>query len=176
MENSNLVKVLLKETEIVKIEYLEKIEKWSRQDFERYVKMSKYKEVDWCGYLGLEPRPVNVGSSTEFLSFPKDFWNTKASKTYDNLRSKSIRISRVGVDSYVAKSLKDAESHYETSIDKLANRIVKKGLNESKLVSETARVGVNIETVLTDGEKTVKAWTIIASGEVQKPHYRYLIK
>jgi len=35
---------------------------------------------------------------------------------------------------------------------------------------------VNIETTLTDGEKMVRAYTIIAEGQVQRPHYRYLIK
>jgi hypothetical protein len=37
-------------------------------------------------------------------------------------------------------------------------------------------VGVNFETTLSDGEKIVRAFTIVASGEIQKPHYRYLIK
>jgi hypothetical protein len=45
-----------------------------------------------------------------------------------------------------------------------------------KLVVETSHIGVNINTTLTDGEKTVRAFTIIASGEIQRPHYRYLVK
>lgn len=175
-EMEKLVKVLLAETKILKDEYLEKIGEWAKQDFERYVEMASYKEVEWCKHLGLEPQLVNVGTPSEFLSFPKGFWNTKESRTYDNLKNKAYRIKRMGSDAYVEKCLKDGESHYESSINKLANRIVKKGLNESKLVVETARVGVNIETILTDGEKSVKAWTIIASGAVQKPHYRYLVK
>jgi hypothetical protein len=35
---------------------------------------------------------------------------------------------------------------------------------------------VNIDMTLTDGEKTVKAFTIIAEGQIQRPHYRYLVK
>ena len=37
-------------------------------------------------------------------------------------------------------------------------------------------IGVNIESIITDGTKTVRAWTIVAEGEIQRPHYRYLIK
>jgi hypothetical protein len=29
---------------------------------------------------------------------------------------------------------------------------------------------------LSDGEKVVKAFTIIAEGTIQRPHYRYLVK
>ena len=65
---------------------------------------------------------------------------------------------------------------HESSIEKLAYRIEKKELDQSKLKTKTSHIGVNIETVLTDGEKTVRAWTIIASGMIQRPHYRYLVK
>jgi hypothetical protein len=43
-----------------------------------------------------------------------------------------------------------------------------------KIISGT--VGVNINITLTDGDKTVRAYTIVAEGEIQKPHYRYLVK
>ena len=51
-----------------------------------------------------------------------------------------------------------------------------KGLNLTKLKIINAHVGVNFETTFTDGEKTITARTVIASGEIQKPHYRYIIK
>ena len=34
----------------------------------------------------------------------------------------------------------------------------------------------NMSTIITDGKKVVRAFTIIASGAIQKPHYRYLVK
>ena len=67
-------------------------------------------------------------------------------------------------------------NHYNDSILKLALRIEKKELNQDKLELTTSHVDVNISTTITDGDKTVKAWTIIASGPVQRPHYRYLVK
>ena len=82
----------------------------------------------------------------------------------------------MGVENFMLAEEKKAELHYEGSIVKLANRIEKKGLIIEKLVVETSHIGVNINTTLTDGEKTVRAFTIIASGEIQRPHYRYLVK
>ena len=69
-----------------------------------------------------------------------------------------------------------AEQHYQASILKLADRIQKKGLVVDEIKVQTAHVGLNINTTLTDGQKTVRAFTIIAEGEIQRPHYRYLVK
>lgn len=83
---------------------------------------------------------------------------------------------RMNVDNYVKKEADKALFHYEGSIDKLAIRILKKGLNPDKITITSASVGVNISATITDGDKTVRAWTIVASGDIQRPHYRYLIK
>ena len=80
------------------------------------------------------------------------------------------------VNDHVERMVKAAEKHYTNSIAKLALRIEKKGLNQDKIEMTTGYVDVNITTTITDGEKVVKAWTIIAGGEIQKPHYRYLVK
>jgi hypothetical protein len=66
--------------------------------------------------------------------------------------------------------------HYLNSIEKLAHRIKSYGLDECKLKLETTYIDQNISTLLTDGNKTIKAFTILAWGQIQKPHYRYLIK
>jgi hypothetical protein len=47
-------------------------------------------------------------------------------------------------------------------------------INNMKVVS--GYVGVNVEMTISDGDKYVKAWTIVAEGTVQRPHYRYLVK
>jgi len=53
---------------------------------------------------------------------------------------------------------------------------MKKNLDWTNIKIENGSVGVNINITITDGEQTVRAWTIIAEGEIQRPHYRYLIK
>lgn len=67
-------------------------------------------------------------------------------------------------------------ARYISSIKKLATRISEKNLNQDKLIITTAHIGINIETTFTDGTNVIKAWTIVAEGDIQRPHYRYLIK
>jgi hypothetical protein len=82
----------------------------------------------------------------------------------------------ISAEQYIGKEVKYAEMHYTNSIVKLADRISKKGLNMEVIEIKDASVGVNINTTITDGVKTVRAYTIVAEGEIQRPHYRYLIK
>lgn len=173
---SKLIEILLKETKSLKEQYLEKVEIWSKEEKALHAARKAWKEVDWCKFFKLEPRLVNEGSSSEFLTFPKGFYNTKEYGKYDRLKTQAYRAFKLTEEEYVATDLKAAERHYQSSIEKLAARIEKKELDQSKLKATTSHIGVNIDTVLTDGDKTVRAYTIIASGPVQKPHYRYLIK
>lgn len=98
------------------------------------------------------------------------------SKEGYNQRDKVWSLRNLGYALYMQKQNDAAEAHYENSIEKLAYRIMKKGLNTNNLKTTTSWIDQNINTTLTDGVKTVRAWTIVASGIVQKPHYRYLIK
>jgi hypothetical protein len=58
----------------------------------------------------------------------------------------------------------------------LVDRIDKKNLDLNKLSIQSKSIGININMILTDGIKTIKAYTVIAEGCVQRPHYRYLVK
>ncbi|MFW6219974.1 MAG: hypothetical protein ACOC33_03965 [bacterium] len=145
-----LIEILKKETHSLKIQYLELTEKYAKEELQR-----------------------NLEKRNEY----------KTKKDFDNLdyyyRLQKFCYNKPSwyfTEEFIDRTIKSAEKHYENSIAKLADRIEKKELNIDKLKVETSHVGVNIDTVLTDGEKTVRAWTIIASGPIQKPHYRYLIK
>lgn len=176
MTNKNLIEILTRETESLRIQYIKETEVWANKSFANAVKMAKWRETDWCEYFGLIPVAVNVGKSNEFLSFPRGFYNTREAKIYRNMRDKARGISKTPIADYISNKIKLAEEHYIFSVEKLAFRIEKKGLNIDSLKAVTSHVGVNIETTLTDGVKTVRAFTIIARGEIQCPHYRYLIK
>lgn len=80
-----------------------------------------------------------------------------------------------GLDSLIQSELRNAENHYNSSIIKLANRLVKKGVTENFTII-SGKVQQNFEMVITSENKTIRAYTIIASGEIQRPHYRYLVK
>lgn len=150
----NLEEILLKETETLKIQYVEKTKDWASISFENMKK-----------------------SDFLYLRYDKYFINRFGkTKSEDANFVKTANILNAGFEVYLQKSIEAAELHYYDSIKKLADRISKKGLEIENLKVITSHVGINIETILTDNKKTVKAFTIIAEGCVQRPHYRYLIK
>lgn len=171
-----LVEILTKETRSLKKQYVLLTKVWALKNHKRAVDMVSWTEARWCEYLGIEAETKTSHYRPAYKGFPKGFFNTRASKEYFNTHDATDRITRLAEEEYMLKEEKKAEEHYEYSIQKLALRVDKKGLDLSKLTVATSHIGVNIDTVLTDGEKTVKAFTIVASGPIQRPHYRYLIK
>jgi hypothetical protein len=172
----NLINILKKETETLKVQYITKTKEWARDQFDDIMVRSGWDNLQWCNFFGLTQEVYNEGRLSEYKSFPRGFYNSKQSREYSRLQDQVSKVKKMGIEGFVLAEEKKTELHYEGSIVKLANRIEKKGLNIDKLVVETSHIGVNINTTLTDGEKTVRAFTIIASGEIQRPHYRYLVK
>jgi hypothetical protein len=164
----NLIEILKRETATLRIQYLEKVKGWAETDFARIVKLANSPYPNYADFA----TPGFVKSAQHWCDYAQ---GKKYQKTRE-AREKANRIKDAGYEIFLQRELKLAEMHYEDSIVKLAARIEKKELDQTKLTIKTAHVGVNIETVFTDGTKTVKAWTIIASGPIQKPHYRYLVK
>lgn len=163
-------------TQILKEEYLKSTAKWSDKQFDIITENSKRTITDWCRIFGIEPRITNQGSGREFYSFPKGFYNTKDAKTYHNATTEINKVITMGREKYIAKQVAQSENHYEMSLKKLAYRIQNKNMDFLNLEIKTAKIGVNIDTVISDGVQTVKASTIIAEGPIQRPHYRYLVK
>lgn len=173
---NKIVDLLKKETVSLKEQYINKTIDWAKKDFDRYMIMSSWNEEKWAKYLDVPTRIANEGSSMEFVTFHNGFYNTKKSREYKRMKDTIYNMKRLGLSEYILKAKKQAERHYEDSILKLSERILKKGLDEDNIKLSTSHIGVNIETTITDGNKTVRAFTIIAEGEIQRPHYRYLIK
>lgn len=186
MVNKKLVNELTNQTQILKKEYLEQTDIYARKEFAFFEEVKAMTRAQRYDHFGVEYVQKTSASGNyvyvEYIETPKGErcqWggeNYKKSKKVDAKIQTIINTVDRGLQAYLSKKEKMAITHYKSSIDKLAYRISLKKLNEDALVIKTARVGVNIETVLTDGVKTVKAWTIVASGLVQQPHYRYLIK
>lgn len=171
-----LFKKLESATESFKQEYVDKIKTWATDYYEVLIKRAEWTEIDWCKYFNVEPEPQNEGTHMEFMSFPKGFYRTKQYREYKREQGKAQRAFSITPHKFVENAVKKAEKHFELSLIRLSDRIKAKDLNQSNIVVEHAHVGVNLEMVLTDGDKIVKAWTIIASGEIQQPHYRYLVR
>jgi len=173
----NLIDVLKKETKSLKVQYLKFTKEYAKSEFEyqETLKMMQYYErVKFLGYELIEVTDKYNGRITQ--RFNDEHYRNGDNQRLTRSIDKMNKIVSMGLSKYIEKMEENAILHYEDSIIKLATRIEKKELNKSNLTVKTSHVGVNIETTLTDGIKTVRAFTIIASGEVQKPHYRYLIK
>ncbi len=98
-------------------------------------------------------------------------------KRRDILRKTYYKFTRVSRNNYIDKRRKAAEEHYHNSIMKLAMKLRDKGMELGQVKIHSIDINNNgIDIVLTDGQNTVRAWTIIASGPIQRPHFRYLVK
>ena len=149
---TNLINKLTEQTQELRAAYILRTKEWASEEFER------------------------------LLAFKKDFQEErdankrwKMEKKYYSLPY-TITAYQPNKEGFIADQISKAEKHYASSIEKLAYRIQNKGLNENSLEMTTSYLDPNISTTITDGEQTVRAFTIIAGGPVQKPHYRYLIK
>jgi hypothetical protein len=113
-----------------------------------------------------------------FNEYRIDNKNSKAKyeyKEYAKLMEKFSTIVGKGYDKFLKQELDHAEFHYESSLLKLAERLIIKGITGDYTI-KSGYVGVNFEVTI-EGEKgTVRAWTIIAEGPIVRAHYRYLVK
>ena len=172
----HLTELLRKETEGLLSIYLTKIKEWSENHYNVLTERRTWNEVHWCKYFNIEPEIKNKGLKSEFLGFPKGFYNTENSRRKRTMQNEIYVVTRMSLNEHLEREEKKGRVHYENSLNKLVDRIMKKNLDWTNIKIENGSVGVNINITITDGEQTVRAWTIIAEGEIQRPHYRYLIK
>ena len=164
----DLITSLFQNTQDLKLTYLDKTKEWAKSEFNQIFTQYSWTINDWCKYFNIE---------TVDNKFPKNFYNTSKAKIYDTLKTQITTVIKMGQDAYILKAVKEAETHYKNSIIKLASRLNNKGINdETPYIITNTSLGQNFECLITSGNVRVKAWTIIASGEVQRPHYRYLVK
>jgi len=155
-----LIETLKAQTKSLKAEFVAKSIEFAKNDAVKATEQADWSYEKWVS------------------EFPSSYGSKVLSKAGDARRrfAENLKYNRVTIQAIVEKAEKLANEHYQDSIAKLATRIMKKGLNSQKIEMTTSRIGINIETIVTDGEKTVTATTITAWGPVQRPHYRYLVK
>lgn len=160
LDKYSIEDVLIEQTKILKDEYLEQTTIYAAISFENIKKTATLTYKEFC-----EKYPVQTLGVVKYR---------KALRNYDNAKS----IYALGYDKYLSNKLYMATLHYYESIQKLAYRLNRKGIIESKdFTIKTAKVSQNIETTIVDKNgKITRAWTIVASGEIQQPHFRYLVK
>lgn len=173
----NLIEQLTEQTQDLKDQYLIQTEIWAKNNYNRLQERLSWKELDWCKLMGITPEAKKNFKNEEYFTFPSNFYNTRDARTLDNLKNEVRRVTCFGLEEYIKRELKDSLVHYNQSIEKLAFRLNKKGvIDGSSFTITKAKVGVNLEITIKHDNKVTKAWTIVAEGEIQRPHYRYLVK
>ena len=162
---AKILAVLKVELEPLRLMFHEKTEHWSTDSFKDMVALSKLSEEELLEKYGQDP-VENCGYKSRYI--PYEIRNDIQKKKY---------LVKQGIEAFLKTAHKNAEAHYQNSVIKLASRIDKKGLDASKLTAKTkySKIDLNISTTLTDGSQTLRARTIIASGPIQRPHYRYIV-
>ncbi len=195
-----LTTLLLKETEQLKFDYIDRCLEYASKEWDRIredVKNRNDISSNWTSEWNrnrcaskvdqdaFEKKYNNLVIKLGYVKYDK--WGYRkdngriSQNAYDKFQSDTYKIRNHQVmcfdrKDYIERAFKQAEKHYFNSIDRLANRIQRKELNESNLTLKTSYIDQNISTTISDGDKTVRAYTIIACGDVQRPHYRYLVK
>lgn len=171
-----LKNILLAQTAEFKAAFMSKTQAYAEREFNRAMEITLWNNAQWCQFFGIEPRIGKDALGKEFFGFPSNFHNTRNARTHMRMLIQAAAIVRKGQVHYINKALESAEKHYIHSIEKLAFRIQSKDLNIESIVVTSGFQGMNFECTITDGIKKVRAFTIIAEGEIVRPHYRYLIK
>ena len=187
-----LKQLLLKETEQLKFDYIDRCLEYASKEWDRITEDVKNRKEFIRkfshGFCSTDEQIENYNKmiiEAGYVEYSKDGYidmngrlskNASAKFLADNVKIDNHQVMYHNQKDYIERAFKQAEKHYFNSIDRLSNRIQKKQLNESKLTLKTSYIDKNISTTISDGKKTVRAYTILAWGDVQKPHYRYLVK
>lgn len=181
-DNVGLVKELTDKTQELKAKYIETCKKWEAEKFvSREVWLADvdiimydkgFYSEEFCKRFKINYAITSQhGRTGVHLKYDSSYY--KAKNQVEAVRA----YIKAGLDYNVKKAERAAINHYENSISKLSQRLNDKGItNESEFTIESTYLGVNFECTIKTKELTVVAWTIIASGEIQKPHYRFLVK
>lgn len=150
--------------------FMERTKNWMTNDFYR---LEKYFEI-------------NLRESDEFTEwktnkYPDYMGNYKyrawKSEYYAELAMNVSEAKKLGFDKWLAKKMKQADETFEAKTAKLASRLVRYEFDHNTLeVVGSVYNDVNFELMVKDKNQVKEFYTIIASGEIQRPHYRYLAR
>ncbi len=177
--DSGLIKKLADKTQDLKESYIESVKKWSASIFKGALKKSKYTKEEWLHLhdVKFEIRPDRFNKEVMVVNLLPTEGNNKAYNRMRDDKEKTLKLVESGYEFFEGREVKHAIDHYESSLRKLANRLNSKGITDQTDIDITTAIfAVNLEITIKHGTSITKAWTIIAEGEINRPHYRYLVK
>ena len=174
--DSKLVAELYIHTKELKTLYIEETKKYADSKHKHCLEREHWTTQQWYDEYGLKYKIRHEGSDRAFALLESGY-NSKVYGFMLNHKSEVKKILELGLEKYKAQEVKYAEQHYEDSITRLSVRLNEKGItDESKFTITSGHIGMNFECYINHENGLTKAWTIIASGPIQRPHYRYLVK
>lgn len=174
--DSKLVAELYNHTKELKVLYIEETKKYADNKYKHCLERESWTTQQWYDDYKLPYKILHEGTDRAFPSIEKGY-STMTYGLMQQHKSEVRSILDMGLDKYKAKEVKYAEEHYEDSITRLSMRLNEKGITDDSQFTVTSQhIGVNFECYINHEHGLTKAWTIIASGPIQRPHYRYLVK
>lgn len=170
-----------------KSDYLIRVQEWTIETQEYFKGLEKE-------YMSINvPNPKRVRFTFEYkicgqTRFGSDFKDDFSEMTEQEValwkRKKDLQYMLndckfpfgMSTDKLIEKQVEAASNWFDASVAKLAGKIEDKGINAETMAISNSYVDRNLNTIISDGEKKIKAQTIFANGEIKRPHFRYLIK
>ena len=179
---SGLLVHLTKETGEFRVKYLNQVEKWAKEQTVRnQTRMANFKNmITEVGLASCKKRLVEDYNSPKTIAWLENRINNAIVVHQDVIDSEGRWADgpkwKMNETEMVKRHRKQAERHFEAGLTKMVERVDTKGMISEKCRLSKISIDVNIEATVTDGNQSVRLFTIIASGPVQRPHYRYLCK
>lgn len=180
---SILVHELTDKTQELKERFIKITKKAAKRMFNYKVKQTKWTEEEWykafdVKYIYKEYRTYNPQNPIQIRITPDSSEYHK--KNLHKMRDTKVRVKDIvdrGYEHFEKEEVKYAEHHYESSVIKLAQRLIGKGINNGSQFKITNEwIGVNLHITIKHGDQITRAYTIIAEGPIKRAHYRYLIR
>jgi hypothetical protein len=183
--NIDLAGILTEKTKDLHDTYIDRSKVYAKNHFAHAQKEFNRPMTEWYDRFGVkyEYKPKTYYCSERpavpemVLQPAAGEYNKKGYYKMTEVRNKlHTLVNKIGLEKFMEEEVKHAERHYSDSIIKLASRLREKGVTLEDMTIKSGRIGMNFEIVIDCNGVITKAWTIIAEGPIQRPHYRYLVK
>jgi len=169
-----LIEKLREATTRLKEVYINKTIEWAEKRFALATTRKNWTDEKWLIEFEVEYEIIKRHSYTWYSAKNQRSENYKRmqrGKTEDEI------VLKKGKKGYIDECVDLAKRHYEESLIKLSDRLNAKGIkDETNFTIKQGRLSDNFEIEIEHNGVITRAWTIIAYGPVQCPHYRYLVK
>jgi hypothetical protein len=168
-DTKGLLNELFTQTQDLKESYISKTKEYAKNFYGFAEKENGFSLKEWCEKFGIGFDGKNPIVKTREEN---EKWGRLIERRYE-----VKLLTDKGFTAFEEKEVTQAINHYNNSIEKLCFRLNRLGVVDgSEFKIENPRLGINMELYIYYPGGVVHAYTIIAEGPIQRPHYRYLIK